>query len=253
MLHLPRAAGCWRDHLGCSWCPCLGDAAAPAALRSPKVLAADDDGVLGLHAVHLQNGGSTHTGCQAGLRGAPAGGVPAATQPPAGAARLPLQLQMLAHRPPKKFGLLAAQPPHLDVAGGVEVVGQATQRVAAQLLVPFGRWGEGAAAAGAGWLQRSSAVCPVGRRRAAVMSPRAACAATGVEAGQPRPTPAAPPRRSHSSGLEGTRVRYSAGMIWSVSMFCGNRKSCRKPLEQAAQEHNTRRRRRRRRRSSAGR
>ena len=29
----------------------------------------------------------------------------------------------------------------------------------------------------------------------------------------------------HSSGLEGTRVRYSAGMIWSVSMFCTHSKA----------------------------
>ena len=27
------------------------------------------------------------------------------------------------------------------------------------------------------------------------------------------------PSLMYSSGLEGTRVRYSAGMIWSVSMF----------------------------------
>jgi hypothetical protein len=35
-----------------------------------------------------------------------------------------------------------------------------------------------------------------------------------------RPMRAYEPSFSYSSGLDGTRVRYSAGMIWSVSMFC---------------------------------
>lgn len=201
-----------------------------ARRAAAKVLAPDDDGVLRLHAAvrHKPAAGA----CGGGVR---ALGLSMLLS------RLPLLLLRLAllPRPPQARGWrtpaascnpgagcrgahpwlsrVRGQAPAAGAPRGVQVIRQADERIGAQLLILIRLPG------GAQHQRGRHAVCSERRRRTQARATQAH--ARRMHAPPPQRSGArrcadAPLLRAPRRTLEGTSVRYSAGMIWSVSMFC---------------------------------